>query len=570
NDAREVLLKTVENLDTDFINKDSVKRAINTLKKRRELEFANSERIAISLSEWRAYGDWRLYFLHRDRLEKVTPEDVLRVAKRYLLQSNRTIGLFEPTESPLRAETPTKPDLKSALAGYKGRAKMSEGEVFEPTPENIDQRTIRGELQSGVKFALLPKKTRGNVVNLTGELNYGNEDNLKGLVSASQLLPSLLSRGTKNSSFQEFKDKLDELSATLNFGGSLGSVTFNIQTKRDNLSQVLELLQEALRSPLLDEEQLDVVRRRMMTQMESMKSNPQGLAANAIQRKLGPYSNDNIRYTPTIEEGIERLSNVKIDDIRKLYEEYLGGSHGYVAVVGDFDTESLITGLNGIFKDWTTKKGYKRVDSPAVEGIKGERVVIETPDKQNAIYIAGTMFPMDDTEIDYEPMLVGNYILGGGPLASRLADRVRKKDGLSYAIGSQFRASSEDPSAMLMMFAISNPSNTENVVNAIDEEVTRFSESGVSGEELEKAKESFLKNRQGRRAQDRGLARILLSNLKNNRSMEFQKESDERIKTLTKAQVDEAFERWFKKENLVIITAGDFAAQEASDDKEKQ
>ena len=103
---------------------------------------------------------------------------------------------------------------------------------------------------------------------------------------------------------------------------------------------------------------------------------------------------------------------------------------------------------------------------------------------------------------------------------------------------------------MFMMFAISNPQNTEKVVAAIDEEVTRFVESGVTGEELEKAKESFLKTRKGRRAQDRGLARLLLNNLKNDRTMEYQKESDLRIESLSKEVVDDAYRRHFKKENL--------------------
>ena len=113
---------------------------------------------------------------------------------------------------------------------------------------------------------------------------------------------------------------------------------------------------------------------------------------------------------------------------------------------------------------------------------------------------------------------------------------------------------------------IRDRANTEKVVDAVDEELTRFLESGVTGEELEKAKESFLKTRQGRRAQDRGLARILLSNLKNDRTMDFQKESDERISGLDKQTVDEAIKRHFQKENLVIVTAGDFANAKKEDE----
>ena len=114
-----------------------------------------------------------------------------------------------------------------------------------------------------------------------------------------------------------------------------------------------------------------------------------------------------------------------------------------------------------------------------------------------------------------------------------------------------------------MMFAISNPDNVPKVISTIDEEVTRMLESGVTGEELDKAKESFLKTRQGRRAQDGTLASMLMRNLSNNRTMEFQKASDARIEGLGKADVDEAMRCHFKKENLVNITAGGFEAAKA-------
>ena len=557
-EVQEKFLATLENVGEEQITDEAVKRAVTRALKARERQFANSERVALNLSEWRAYGDWRLYFLHRDRVEKVTRQDVVRVAKEILIKSNRTLGRFEPTDSPRRAEIPSKPDLKQALANYKGRQKIAEGEDFQPLPEIIEKRTIRGVLKSGIKYALLPKKTRGEVVNLSGEINYGDQENLKGRTTAAALLPALLSRGTSELSFQQFRDRLDELGSRLNFGGSTGSLTFGIQTKRENLGATIQLMQQALRSPLLDEEELDIIRRRMITQMESMRSDPQGLAGTAIRRKLAPYPANDVRYAPTIEENIQRYRSASIDEVKEIHSQFLNGQHGSIAIVGDFDANTIVDELEPVFAEWKSDKNYARIESPAISGIQGERVVINTPDKQNAIYIAGTVLKMSDTDVDYEPLLIGNYVLGGGPLSSRLADRVRKQDGLSYGVGSQFRASDQDESAMFMMFAISNPDNTPKVVNAIDEEVTRFVQSGVTSEELEKAKQSYLKNRRGRRAADRALARILLSNLKNDRTMAFQQESDQRIEALNKQQVNNALKRNLNKENLVIVTAGDF------------
>ena len=168
---------------------------------------------------------------------------------------------------------------------------------------------------------------------------------------------------------------------------------------------------------------------------------------------------------------------------------------------------------------------------------------------------------------DYEAMLIGNYIMGGGPLSSRIADRVRKQDGLSYTAATQFRGDLQDPRGQYMMFCISNPKNTEKVVTTVREEVDRMLSSGVTGEELNKAKESFLTNRQGGRSRDGRLAGELLQNLRTGRTMDFQKASDEKISILSKEQVDAVLKKVIDPERLLIVTAGDFSKVQDVDEK---
>ncbi len=102
--AKNRMLETIESIGTNGVAEEDVKRAVQRLLKEREQTFANTESMAIELSEWRAYGDWRLFFIHRDRLEKVTAADVQRVAQTWCLPSNRTVGLFIPTPEPVRAQ----------------------------------------------------------------------------------------------------------------------------------------------------------------------------------------------------------------------------------------------------------------------------------------------------------------------------------------------------------------------------------------------------------------------------------------------------------------------------------
>jgi len=119
------------------------------------------------------------------------------------------------------------------------------------------------------------------------------------------------------------------------------------------------------------------------------------------------------------------------------------------------------------------------------------------------------------------------------------------------------------------MFAISNPENTEKVVNTIDEEVSRFSESGVQAEELNNAISSYLETRKGGRANDSQLAGLLLKNMEAGRTMQFQAESDQKIRLLTKERVDAVIKKLLDKQRLIIITAGDFEKAKESGNKEE-
>lgn len=560
--VRDVLLEQLESVGEKGVTDADVKRAVLGITKRRERGFANTEQFATSLSEWESYGDWRLYFLHRDRLEKVTTEAVNKVASKYLIPSNRTVGLFYPTDEARRVTIDAENQVKNMVADYKGRAKVSEGEAFDASPMNIQKRTVFGKLDSGLKFALLSKETRGDRVTLQAQLHYGTETSLKGKKIAAEILPALLSRGTKQLSFQEYQDRLDELKTTISFGGNIGSISINMQTERQYLVEALDLLKQALREPALEDKEFDIMQNQMATQIESGLSEPSTLAMNKFARMIDPQPKDDVRYTPTIEENLEWIKNANSSDVKSLHADFLSGQYGEIAVVGDFSPEETQAKLNEVFGGWTTEQVYERIEEPANTSVKGQRINIDTPDKANAIYLAGIMTKMRDDDPDYEAMVIGNYIMGGGPLSSRIADRVRKQDGLSYTAATQFRADSEDELGTYTMFCISNPMNTEKVVATVQEEVDRMLDSGVTGEELAKAKESYLTNRKGGRARDGRLAGELLSNLKTGRTMEFQQLSDEKISLLTKERVDAVLRKVIDPKRLLIVTAGDFSKVE--------
>ena len=192
-----------------------VERARARILKDMDLLFSNSNRVGLELSEWAAMGDWRLLFVHRDRLKQVSKEDVQRVATYYFKTSNRTVGLFIPTAEPDRTEIPPAPDHVTLMKDYKGGASVSIGEAFDPSPENIDARSQRLTLPGGLKLALIPKETRGDVVSAVIRLQFGDEKSLMGQSTIGRLTAQMLMRGTTKHTRQDIQDELDKLKARL-------------------------------------------------------------------------------------------------------------------------------------------------------------------------------------------------------------------------------------------------------------------------------------------------------------------------------------------------------------------
>jgi len=551
------LISVTEAITEKGVTAEEVDRAKARLLKERELATAETSGIAVQLSEWAAMGDWRLFFVYRDRFEKVPPDDVQRFASVYLRRNNRTVGMFVPTDKPERVSVPATPDLAAMIGEYKGRESVSEGEAFDVSPLKIEARTTRVTLPSGVKAALVPKKTRGETVSVRLTLRYGNAENLQGLAKAAEFLPSLMLRGTKKLDRQQFQDELDKYRAQLGASGQAGEITFSIKTKRQNLPALLDLLRQVVREPLLPEAELEVLKQGTLGTLEEQLHDPSALASRFVNRKVNPYPEQDPRYIPTVAEEIERVKAVTVADVKKLYSEYLGGMEGELAIVGDFATDEILPAVNTILADWKAKRPYARLERSGDVKLAAATETIRTPDKANATYFLGTVFPLRDDHPDYPALALGNFILGGGSLSSRLGDRVRQKEGLSYGVGSGLRSSSLDPRTSFYIFAIANPANVDKLKVVVREEIEKILKDGVTAEELETAKRGFLQRLEVARTDDAGLAAALGETAQVGRTMAFDAQQEEKIRKLTRDEVQAALKKYLSLDRMILAVAGD-------------
>lgn len=557
--AREKLLQTIEEVVKQPITEDELKRARLQFEKDRELRATNTAGIAIELSEWAAQGDWRLYFLFRDVVEQLTPEECTQAAQTYLTRNNRTLGMFLPSETSQRIQMPSKPNLTELLAEYAGRDAMEQGEQFDPDPSAIEARTVRGVLSTGIKTAWLPKKTRGNSVNIDINLRYGNEQSLLSYVTAVEFLPEMLMRGTKKLNHEQLADRLDELKSQVRMSGTNGLLSVSIESKRDKLAELLPLIGEILREPAFDSNELEIIRRQVISSNEARMTEPTVLASIELRRALAPFDKSNIRYVPSLSERVERYREVTVDQVAQLHATQLNGTNGEVAAVGDFDTAEIIAACESIFEGWKSDIKQERIAQPAITSVPGRNQEILTPDKANAVYYAGEQIAMRDDHPDYAALVIGDYIMGGGALSSRLGDRVRQKEGLSYSVGTGLTAHPVDERTNLTIFAITNPENRDRLVSVINEEIDLLLKDGITASELEAAKQGYLQSEQLARTEDSTLSTVLGGTLFAGRSMEYYAQFEKRISELSIEAVNAALRKYIDPKRLVIFTAGDFA-----------
>ncbi len=557
--AKMIMLQVLEGLKTNPPTADEVEKAKARILKNQEMFLRQTEQLGLALSTYIGTGDWRLAFLYRDRVEKTTPDEVGVAAVRYLKSANSTLGYFIPDKSADRADIPQAPDVAALLKDFKGRPPVAQGEDFDTSPENIEKRTMKGKLPNGMQYALLPKENKGDAVSASIVFRYGNLTALKGAGLAPFYTSQMLNKGSLSKNQQQIKEELTRLKASVNFSANYDNIGVDIQTDREHLPAVIALVGELLRKPAFPAAEFEKLKAEDLAALEEQKSDPNALADNLYARVSQPdYAKDDPRYTMTFEEESAALKQLTVADLQRFYKQMYGGTSGGTAVVvGDFDAKTIEKVMTTAFGDWKSATKYERITKDYVP-VAGRTEALNTPDKSNAVYMAGYGFPMRNDDPDYPAITLGGYILGGGFLNSRLATRIRQKDGLSYTVRGNFSASPLDKNGSFSAFMIYNPENITKLETAFREEMERAAKDGFTAEELEAARSGWLKSRKLNRSSDAALGGMLATNLQTGRTMAWEKQLETSMQALTLPQLNAAMKKYLDYSKIITVKAGDF------------
>ncbi len=547
--AKQVLIDTVEStFDKETLKEQELSLMAREEKTLYERTFADPETFGVDISDFIALGDWRLFFIHRDSWEKMTPEEVMGAWKRYFVRDNRVIGMFIPDNEPKRAQMTEAPTLQAVLDQYQFKEQGEEAEVFDSSPANLNARTERFAI-GDVNVALLPKKTRGETVVVRAQFRYGNYDSRQNKRAISALMGAMLERGTKTMTREQIHDAFTKLQ----IDGDMGQFT----TTREHLSDALNLMAELWTQSVMPQKDFEELKSEFATEVQSRMDDPRILARDAITEHFNHYAKNDARYRLTSKEMKTAIESATLDEVKSYYDQQFGIGRGEISLVGDFDAQAVRAQLESILKLKASQVPYERIVREHFE-TPGTRIIIDTPDKENATIMARFDFAQNKDDADTDAMLLANWIFGGSSgLSNRLMMRLRQKDGLSYGAGSNVNIPAFGNAASWTMQAILAPQNMRKAEVALYEEIDKVLKDGFTQEELDEAKKGFIEYRAVNRSQDQLIAYHWTQMMNEGVDWTEAEERDAKIRSLTLDDVNAAFRKMVKRDGLTVVLAGD-------------
>ncbi|HEU4935686.1 MAG TPA: pitrilysin family protein [Vicinamibacterales bacterium] len=573
--VRDAIYKALDDVVKNPPTREEVDRVTSQLARGLENSLSNPQSIATgALNSAIAQGDWRLMFLQHDRLQDIVPADVVRAAQTYFKPSNRTVGYYIPDLAPERTVVPVTPDLADTFKNYTSKVSVVRGESFDPTIANIDSRIVRSKLPNGMKVAVLSKKTANNMVSAAIDLRFGDATTLAGQREAASFAGALLMAGTKSHTRAEIQEELRKLNAQVTVsggggggggrggrgggagGGGLSSATASISAPAENFSAALKLAAEMLREPAYPQDDFDRIKTERVKGLELAPTEPNQLASERLSRHLSPFARTDAQYTPTREEQLLDIQKVTLADAKKFHDDFYGANHGVFAVVGPVDAAAIQKQAAALLGNWKTAKTYKPLLVP-FKKTDPINVKIETPDKANAVFLAGQRFRLSQNDPDYAAIVLASYMFGE-TITSRISDRIRNREGLSYGANARLTVPIEGEAAMLSGTVSLNPAVGPKVESSFTDELKKVYDGGFTTAEVDAAKKAYLESRMVGRSTDGALLGLMVSHEQLDRPFKWDSDLESRIQALTAEQINAAFRKHIDPNGVSIVKAGDF------------
>ncbi|KAF2512780.1 insulinase family protein [Flavobacterium zhairuonense] len=558
--TQDIVRAELDKIVTTKYTDQDVSRAQAKIIKQIDAVKNNTISFAINLTEIIGSGDYRLGYLYRDAVEKLTKEDIQRVAEKYFRSNNRTVGIFIPSkdEQRLKPVEYTDEQIVALTKDYKGKALEKEVASFEASIKNLKQNLTEGKLTNGIKYGVIKKEIKGGKVNASFKFPVSNEKDLAGKSDVGGILAQLLKTGTKTQTKEQIQDRLDKLKSSVNFNFSRQTLSLSISTYKESFKEVMGIVADLLANSTFPENELTKTIAEYNTYLEANLNDPQSVAFTEVNRQTTKYPKESIFYTPTIQEQMDAFKKIKQSEIVDFYTNILGGNNGIGSVVGDLDPKTTGEILESTFGKWNSKSKYELALPTYFETTKEDKDII-TPDKENAVALGRISFKMKRNSADYPAFVMANEILGsGGFLSARIPMRLREKEGISYSAGSFIDVPITNDVAAWSYYAFLNPTKKNAVESAAKEEIAKALKDGFTAEELKSNLVSWQNERKTRLGTDYTLMELTNTYLQYGIPLEDYDDLETKVKALKVEEVNSVLRKYLSLDKMTSIYAGDF------------
>jgi zinc protease len=374
-----------------------------------------------------------------------------------------------------------------------------------------------------------------------------------GLATVAGQLMNYGARSEKGAlSEAQIADEIADLGANLGVSVSGERAIMRIRTlsRKDLRDRAVQLASAMLSAPTYDTKILVREKQRMTTALLESETKPESVLDRRFRKLV--YGNYPLANSPTVQS----IANISANDLQQFHKQFYRGERMIVSIVGDVSKTEAAEIVQGLLQR-VPQSGPSIAQLPEferspVEPLSQREVTIPF-DTQQA-HIAMGMTAVTRNNPDYFPLLVGNYVLGGGGFVSRLMSEVREKRGLAYSVFSYFA-----PGKDAGIFQAGVQTKSDQAALALDvmsSTIAQFISDGPSQSELDAAKANLINGYPLRIDNNRKLLDNVSSIAWNNLPLDTMEVWTKQVEAVNLEQVKAAFQKYLAMDRMKIVVLG--------------
>jgi zinc protease len=483
-----------------------------------------------------------------EAIKKVTADDVNRVAKKYLLNDSSVVVVMTPRESGEAVAS------QSARSGSESFAPKETKSVPLPAwakkglaPLAVPASTVHPMdtvLPNGLRLIIQPESI-SDTVSVYGRVKHRAELQVPpGKEGTDPILSRLFSYGTTQLDRIAFQEALDKIGAKVHAG-----TDFSLEVSPDDFARGVELLADNLRHPALPETAFTALQQRMRQAVAGQLLSPIYRSGRAFLKAIYPEKDPTLRETTP-----DTVGSITLEEVRNYHKKVFRPDLTTIVVIGKVTPEQAKNVIEKYFGDWQASGAKPQTDLPPVPRNRAATVVVPDRGRVQDEVTLGQTFGLNRRDADYYPLQLGLNVLSGAFYATRLYRDLREQSGLVYSVGAELE-SSNTRSVFVVSYAC-DPANVSKARAMVERNLREIQSKPVTTAELLQAKTLLLRRIPLSESSTDAIAAGLLDRATRELPLDEPTRAASRYKDMTAADVQAAYAKWLKVEDLAEVVLG--------------